>query len=197
MNQFLEIFLIRHGEVVKPFPDAMVGQTDLVLSEIGEGGVENLAQKLAEKELEVIFHSPLKRCVQSSTILLKYHDVQCVSVDCLQEISLGDWDGMGKGQIRKQYPQEFKERGQDIAFYAPPNGESFSTLQNRVWPCFVNIAQDCRAKKYNQIGIVAHAGVNRVILSKIMKKSLYEIFSIQQDYSSCTCIYFDGKRFSC
>lgn len=192
----LEISLIRHGEIVRPKPDSLIGQLDVFMSDVGRRGVNELAKKIAQKQFEAIFTSPLSRCIESARIICNYQQEQPLVVDCLKEIALGEWDGLSKRYIKEKYSREFDERGQNFASFMPPGGESFIDLQERAWPCFFNIVKSCYKKKYQKIAIIAHAGVNRVIISKITNASLTHIFSIKQNYACCTPLMFDGRNFT-
>ncbi len=59
-----------------------------------------------------------------------------------------------------------------------PEGESFHQLANRVMLVFDSIVK----KDQQTIMIIAHAGVNRVIISNILGYSIGELFRIQQPY---------------
>lgn len=194
MSRPLEISLIRHGEIIKPLPDSLIGQTDVPLSDLGQENIDALGKKLSSKRFNSIFHSPLSRCKQSAEIINKYQQTELIPLDFLKEISLGDWDGLSKQYIKNTFPNEFRTRGENITTYTPPHGESFMDLQTRVYPNFLNLIKTCQAYGYSKIAIVAHAGVNRVIIAKITNTDLSDLFSIQQDYGSITTIICESNQ---
>lgn len=83
----------------------------------------------------------------------------------LREINLGDWDGRPISEIRKQYPQEYARRGDDLFTFKIGNGsENFYDMQYRVIRCLRDILSGDDGKN---IVIVAHSGVIRAIENNI------------------------------
>ena len=82
--------------------------------------------------------------------------------------------------IQKNYPAQWARRGNDLKGFRPPGGESFADLARRVIPAFYQICENT----VGDIIIVAHAGVNRVILADIMAIDLNNVLQIPQDYAA-------------
>jgi alpha-ribazole phosphatase len=101
----------------------------------------------------------------------------------------GDWEGYTLGQIIRDYPEEVEKRRKDPAHYAcPGGGESISRLSERIIPAFEKIRAQQAGK---ETIIVAHGGVNRVILSHALGLDLSRAFNIVQDYGCLNIIdYF-------
>jgi len=89
------------------------------------------------------------------------------------------------------YPQEFRERGHNIAGFRPPGGESFTDLQQRVLPFFLTVLENLR----EHVLIVGHAGVNRVILCYLLGMPLNNLFRIGQDYGALNIITTEVEPF--
>jgi broad specificity phosphatase PhoE len=93
-------------------------------------------------------------------------------------------------EVRERYPEEFEKRGRDMVHYRPPGGESFLDCTARVIPVFFNILHATRGN----VLIVAHAGVNRIILCQVLGVSLAKLFDIDQGYGCVNVIrYRDGS----
>jgi probable phosphoglycerate mutase len=106
----------------------------------------------------------------------------------LREINLGDWEGMTFRQVRENWPGAFRQRGMDIARFRPPgDGESFLDLQQRVIPVFEKAADQAGGN----LLVVAHAGVNRMILCHLLGMPPQNLFRIVQDYGAMNLI---GRR---
>ena len=88
--------------------------------------------------------------------------------------------------IKSHNFNEWKKRGENIASYKTKNGESFSELEQRVIPYFDQVI-----KKENNLLIVTHAGVIRVILAKIMNIPLKDIFTIKQGYGALNTLSYE------
>lgn len=93
----------------------------------------------------------------------------------LLEINLGEWDGRPIAEIKHLFPKEYEERGRSLLTYQTPGGESFAQLRDRALPCFARIAQSARAQGHDVL-IVAHAGVNRMILDDCLKRGIAVCF---------------------
>jgi broad specificity phosphatase PhoE len=110
----------------------------------------------------------------------------------LKEISFGDWDGMPLEEIERAYPGELDKRYADIAGYRPPNGENMTDVSKRVISCLPEILREEAGKN---ILIVAHGGVNRLIICDALGLPVKSLFNIQQDYGCLNIIdYYPENR---
>ena len=94
--------------------------------------------------------------------------------------------------VKERWPEAFQQRGSDLARFRPPGGENFYDLQQRIMPVFDNAVRASRSS----LLIVAHAGVNRIILCLILGMPLANLFRIPQDYGALNLIahHTDGYR---
>ena len=81
-------------------------------------------------------------------------------------------------EIAKEHPLEFKARGEDLENYRVPGGESFADCRLRVLAALRRIL----ASAGDDILIVGHAGVNRVILCDALGIPLANVLRIGQAY---------------
>ena len=173
------IYLVRHGAIQSPVdPKRFIGQLDLPLNDEGLLQAERLAEGLRDMPISAIFCSDLKRSVETAQIIAKPHDISCIPRRGLREISLGQWEGLTFDEVRRQHPEEFHARGLDIVHFRPPEGESFLDCTFRVIPAFYETLTSTRGN----ILIVGHSGVNRIILSQALGRSLEHLFEIGQEY---------------
>ena len=147
---------------------------------------------LARKQVTGSFCSDLLRAKQTAEAVARYHDLNPVCIKELREIDLGLWDGRLRSEIKTKYPELYVARGQDIVNFRPPQGESFSDLQKRVIPAFEKLLETVEGN----LAIVAHAGVNRVILCQLQQLDLTELFTIRQDYAEIYVIRQKEKSFT-
>ena len=82
-------------------------------------------------------------------------------------------------------------RFQDIEKFAVEGGETFRQLQDRVLPKYHKIIN---RHPTGSIAIVAHGGVNRVILGHILGIPIKKIFRIRQDYAAVNIIQYYGDE---
>jgi probable phosphoglycerate mutase len=173
-----KIYLIRHGKIDIGNEKCYVGITDIPLSIEGILQAKKLKEFFASIDIEKVYLSPLKRCVQTTNIILENRNVEKFLVKELMEINMGEWDGKTFKHIKSILPEQFKERGENIDSFVPKGGESFNQLKERVNPIFQSIIKNTNGN----ILIIAHAGVNRIILSSILSIPLKDIFKIKQPY---------------
>lgn len=184
------IYLVRHGEIDKPRPHSFIGQTDLPLNGYGIHQAQHLRQQLQDIPFNHVFSSPLQRAVQTASIAGGRPLESIEKIENLKEINLGEWEGLQKEEVTTRFPGEYQQRGEDLEFFRPKGGESFADLAKRCYPTLLNLVSSASPP----ILIVAHAGVIRVILARILGKSLQEIFDIPQDYCGVNILqYSSGK----
>jgi probable phosphoglycerate mutase len=177
------IFLLRHGETEGVHEKRFIGQIDLRLSQKGVQQAMNWRRAFENDCFDQICSSSLIRSQDFAKLICPKRNVDVFPE--FREICLGKWEGIAMHEIRKRFPEEWEARGRDISGYRPPEGESFTDLFSRVIPAFESVAMSAFHKK---ILIVAHAGVNRMILCHILGMPLNRLFSIGQEYGALNII---------
>ena len=185
-----KIFLVRHGQIDYGSEKRYIGITDLPLSNAGIGQVIRLKEYFSGIEIEKAFTSPLKRCRQTAEIMLEGSGISREVIDELKEINMGEWENQTIDYIKDHFGEMYEKRGANIDAFIPPGGESFEQLQKRVMPAFEHIAQNTA----QNILIISHAGVNRVILSQLLDFPLQDIFKISQPYACINQLTWDITR---
>lgn len=185
------VFLFRHGSVDKPKERRYWGRTDLKLNHAGVMQFQAAANFLKTHAITKIYTSPLSRCRQSAAIIARQLQCPVALHDSMLEIHLGKWEGLSVAEVQKKFPGAYEKRGLDIAHYRPSGGESFADVQSRAWPFFLK----CLQKEENSV-IIAHAGVNRVLLCRFLDLPLDHLFQLKQDYGHCNilCRSSDGQN---
>jgi len=179
-----EIYLIRHGEITQSSPRRFVGQSDLALTDRGREQMRQVGEYLAGRGVARLLCSPLSRCVESADIVGTVLGLCPEVVPDLREIALGEWEGLTVQEVRERFLGEYEARGRDLAGFRPLGGESFLVLQRRVWSAFEALS-DCDSP----LAIVAHGGVNRVLLCRILGMPLENLFRLAQDYACVNLLH--------
>ncbi|WP_039658431.1 histidine phosphatase family protein [Clostridium tyrobutyricum] len=185
-----KIYLIRHGKIKMDREKRYIGITDLPLCMEGIAQSMNLKNFFSSIYIEKVYLSPMKRCIQTSDIIIGNRNVPRVKIKELMEINLGKWEGKSFKYIKKFFPEEFKKRGENIDTFVPKGGESFKQLQTRVVPAVENIIKQTTGN----VLIIAHLGVNRVIIGNILGISLSDIFRIRQNYGCINELVWNDKN---
>lgn len=181
------IYLVRHGEIDCGKEKCYIGITDLPLNDKGRAQACRLKDYFSNVKIEKAYVSPMLRCVQTSGIILAGRSIEAIQVNELKEINMGEWEGKFFAHIKSHFPDQYEKRGIYIDCFIPPGGESFEQLQKRIMPAFDRIIRSTDGN----ILIIAHAGVNRVIISKLMALPLKDIMNIPQPYGCVNMLYMD------
>ncbi|MHB8204870.1 MAG: alpha-ribazole phosphatase [Desulfomonilaceae bacterium] len=184
-----KIYLLRHGEIDQSYRGRFVGQTDLPLTDTGEFQARFWENELSGEQFGAIYCSDLARSQNTARIIAALREISIEVTPELREINLGEWDGLPVSDIKSYFPDEWRMRGENLESYRPPGGESFSDLASRVVPVFGSIVKNA----VGNLLIVAHAGVNRVILCHALGMPLANLFNICQDYGCMNILELSGS----
>jgi alpha-ribazole phosphatase len=143
-----------------------------------------------EPVLSAIYTSDLQRAVRSAEIIAEPYGLTPAQLPALRERSFGIWEGMTFSGIRQMYPSEFEAWAGNPLRYSPAGGESTLEVNNRVMQALREIVSRHDGEN---IAIVAHGGVNRIMLCNIMGIPLENIFRVEQDYAAVNIIEFWEK----
>jgi len=214
------LYLIRHGETEGAGQKRYHGSIDVPLSENGIRQMqasaafvrshvgtaaetrqssylrdlqrsETVRERHTQAGLTAVYCSDLRRSIKSAEILAGILAgppvLRPVIVPALRERSFGIWEGMTFAEIREAHPLEFEAWADNPLRFSPPGGESTSAVQERVIPAFEKIL----AGHYGEtIAVVAHGGVNRIILCKVLGIPAENIFRIEQNHAAVNVIEF-------
>ncbi|GAB4486380.1 MAG: histidine phosphatase family protein [Thermodesulfovibrionales bacterium] len=137
--------------------------------------------------LTAVYCSDLSRSKKSAEIVAAPHGLGAIEMKELRERSFGRWEGMSFLEIRERFPEEFGNWSRDPLFYSPPGGESTLAVRDRVMK---GLEQILAMHQGECFAIVAHGGVNRIILCEVLGMPLDNIFRIEQDHAALNVIEF-------
>lgn len=186
-----EVYLVRHGEITQSSPRRFVGRTDLPLTDHGREQMAGVARFLAGRGVGRLLCSPLARCVESAGIVGAALGLVPETMPDLREISLGSWEGLSVDEVRERFPGRYEARGRNLAGFRPPGGESFADVQRRAWPVFELATADLD----EPLAMVAHGGVNRVLLCRILGMPLENLFRLEQHYACVNVLHAGNGEF--
>jgi alpha-ribazole phosphatase len=140
--------------------------------------------------LQAVYTSNLSRAVRSAGIIAEPFGLRPVEMPDLRERSFGEWEGMTFTEIKEKYPREFEAWANDPLRYSPVSGESTIAVKDRTVPALTKILEGHNG---DNIAVVAHGGVNRIILCYVLGIPLENIFRLEQDYAAVNIIEFWDK----
>lgn len=181
------IYLIRHGKPELPEGERIcLGCTDVPLSAQGHQQGEQLAKYFGGIALTGVYSSDMRRGKETAAHIAP----QVTTVSGLQELGVGCWEGMSFREIRERYPELYALRGENPAEYIMPGGERPAACRDRALAALHSLL----AKTEGDIAVVAHAGVNRLILCELLGRDIKEFLSIPQPYGCINILQTDGEK---
>jgi broad specificity phosphatase PhoE len=163
------VIFARHGQTAYNAENRLQGQRDIPLNGKGREQASAIGRFLHDHlgaefmRLDAIgafWASPLGRTRQTMELARVAMGLppQPYRLDArLMELSFGDWEGLNWDEVEARHPEGVKARRADKWSFAPPHGESYADLVERV--------KTWLAERDNDVFMVAHGGVARVLLA--------------------------------
>jgi alpha-ribazole phosphatase len=193
MNSDLHIattlWLIRHGETAQSARGRCYGSLDVALSPEGIAQVQAAAHRLGTQCLSGIYCSPRTRCRDSAEIIAAQRRCTVETVADLAELDFGDFEGKTYDEIAAEHPELYAEWMTNPTMVKFPGGESFSEMWTRVTAAVTKLRA---AHAGSSLAIVAHGGVNRIILAEALGLPTKNIFRIGQGYAALNLVQYYG-----
>ena len=181
------IYLLRHGHVENSDRNCFNGHFDADLSSLGIEQSKAVAKTLSKKPIKAVYSSDLKRSHRGAQEIAKFHGISPKPLKQLREISVGKWEGLTIDEVNEKYPGEIERRFKNIETSRVEGGETIEEVHNRVVPQFMDLA----LKHLNEtIAIVAHGGVNRIILCHLLEIPWKNIYRMKQGFICINLIHF-------
>jgi broad specificity phosphatase PhoE len=167
MNRVFYIF--RHGETDWNKERRCQGHTNIGLNLTGREQAHNLALKLCDFPIDIIYSSDLERAFNTGTIVAEKKGIPLIADPRLREMSYGLAEGMlfeeaihCFGLEMWQKLQSFKRINDDAGF---PGGETRKIARERFHSALCEIVEKTT---YKSIGISTHGGALRNILHSFL-----------------------------
>lgn len=156
------IYFSRHGECEYNISGKLGG--DSLLTEEGVNYTSKLAHFFKEekrnwteyKEGPTVFSSTMKRSIDTAQKLSFLSEP--IIVKGLDEISLGNCDGLSMDEIKINFAQEYVDWNNDKLKYRLPRGESFLDVIERIEPMIYEIE-----RRTGPVILICHTGVIRCL----------------------------------
>lgn len=175
------INLLRHGEV--ELGSVFCGSTDPALSDNGWTQMQKALEN--EGSWDRIISSPLQRCQEFSESLASQEEISLSLNESFQEIDFGLWEGQDPKDILEKEADALNAWWKSPTRVIPPEGEAFLDFRSRVLKAFNEMLSQHADEN---ILLVTHAGVIRVIMMHILGMQDEHLFRLNVDYASYTKI---------
>lgn len=155
-----KIFIVRHGQDTDNLAGILNSRRDNELTEIGRRQAKDVAEKLRDSDIKVIFTSPLKRACETAQIIRTVLGINDIIIeDGLIEREFGILTGKPVEDIPKYADKIF--RGDRVNYFLEVEGaEDFPTLLERARKVLKGIME--RYPNEN-ILIVSHSDIGKML----------------------------------
>lgn len=178
-SETTRVHLLRHGQVCGFEARRYNGQADVALTALGIAQTQAYAAQLKDFPLTAVYSSDLTRSAYGAGLIAVDHDLVPHQDERLRELDIGEWEGLTWDEIKQSWPTEWQARLNDLVQVAPPGGESLQQMATRVRLALAELLEKHQGE---EIALVAHGGVNRVILLDAIGAPLIQMFHIEQSY---------------
>ena len=159
----MKIYIIRHGQTTGDVEDRYGGDYDDHLTELGTREVNDLAPKIKDLGIEVLFVSPRIRAQETANILKKTLGVEIKTIDGFRERNQnGILTGMKRSEAKEKYP-ELVELVKD-RFNTIEGAEDYESFRKRIVDAFNEVTKS----DYKTVAVVTHGGPIRRIFGEIL-----------------------------
>lgn len=183
------LYLIRHGKPEVRERHICGYAEDVPLSPEGRRQAERLRDWAGTKRLTRVYASPAARCLQTAQILAGRRTPVCPDGG-LAEADTGVWTGLSFDEIQRRWPEEYDRRGREMGTFPPPGGESFSQAGERMAGTVARLL----AQSQGDIAVVAHGGINRGWLCRLLGRSANQALALPQPWGGVSEISVGGGK---
>jgi broad specificity phosphatase PhoE len=168
------------------------GHVDVALTPRGIAQLEAVAARFAKEPLAAVYCSDLQRARVGAEIIQRGRPIPVRTDPAFRELHLGIWDGRHFSEVLGEDRERVQAWWRDIENYVIPGGESLARLQDRALPVLRTVLERHCGET---LCLVAHGGVNRVILFDALGLALANYHKIGQDFGCVNLIeyYPDGN----
>jgi alpha-ribazole phosphatase len=204
--------VMRHGEPEGSCPDGgtiLRGSIDHVLTPKGWKQAEQrimsvtgdlFSSRLEPNNLEVsancwdvVITSPLRRCSEFATALVKNSTTELFIKDPWRELDYGDWEGLSTQKIWQDSPEIMEKMWQAPLEFCAPNGEPVKEFSQRINHAWNSLLSEFQGKR---ILLVCHGGVIRVLLQQLLLMSPEGMNRFAIPYAAMTRFRVDHSQSS-
>lgn len=187
----ITLVLLRHGATKANKEHRYLGKTDEPLSKEGEMQLKEYKKLCLFPQIDLLFTSPMKRCVQTAEIL--YPGLCPVQIEEWEEMDFGAFEGKNYMELQgdKRY-QEWIDSNGTLPFPEGESREDFIIRCDRGFQKMVEKIKQMKEKeRYRKIGMIVHGGTIMALLSKYGDGDYFDYQVANGKGFVCTIHHFD------
>jgi broad specificity phosphatase PhoE len=152
------LLFARHGETDWNREGRWQGHADVPLNALGRKQARELATRLADASLTVVYSSDLRRALETAEIVARALRLEVVAEPGLREIDVGSWSGLTHDEIAARFPG-----------WATHDGEPVEAFRVRVLGTVNRIAT---THERERVLLVCHGGCVRTVQRHVHGEAL-------------------------
>ncbi|MBN2126813.1 MAG: histidine phosphatase family protein [Candidatus Diapherotrites archaeon] len=162
----MKLFLCRHGQTDWNKNHKFQGTSDIPLNETGIQQAKEISELLKEESFTAIYSSKLIRSIKTAELIAFPHKLELISLPHLNELNFGIFEGKTMKEIAAQFGNAIYRRIYHKYDFIHPEGETYAGIdETRIKPFTSMLLSEHNSET---ICIVAHEGVNRLIISNLI-----------------------------
>ena len=188
----ITLVLIRHGATKSNMKHRYLGKTDESLSREGELQLAEYKKLQLFPNIDFLFTSPMKRCIQTAEIL--YSELQPVSIKEWEEMDFGVFEGKNYMELQgdERYQAWIDSHG-TLPFPEGESREEFILRCDKGFHRMIEKVKQIKEEGHKTIGMVVHGGTIMALLSKYGKGDYFDYQVANGRGYVCTVKNFDIK----
>ncbi len=163
------VIIVRHTQVALHWRGRCYGSSDPGLSREGRRAADRLARKLAEKPIDLVIHSGLRRAEYLAERIAAMANVPVQRDPRWKERDFGEWEGRTWNSIWRRTGSEMDGMLMRPRVYRPGGGETTSELIRRAIAAWRSLPAGRR------VIVVAHGGPIAAVRAHLSGKTLEEV----------------------
>ncbi len=178
MTRFI---LVRHGQTEWNRIKRFRGRADISLDETGRRQAEAAALRLKDEQIAAIYSSPLKRTLETASILASQFKLSVQPLGGLIDMDVGSWQGLTPEEVAQQDGQLYQKwlkHPHEVRF---PHGESLDMVRQRAFAAVNDVA----SRHENQtVALVSHEAVCQILIIAILGLDNSHFWQVRQDVNA-------------
>jgi broad specificity phosphatase PhoE len=128
----VQMLVVRAGSTDFDEQGRIKGTLDIPLSDAGQGQVGRVIGELHGTPIQVVYASPCRSAQQTAESLASDHKLKVKTLDELQNLDHGLWQGKLIDEVRVNQPKVFRQLQDHPETVCPPQGEPVGAAMERV-----------------------------------------------------------------
>jgi broad specificity phosphatase PhoE len=187
-----KVILVRHGQTAWNKEEIFRGRMDIDLDDVGIQQAKLLSQSLNKLHINAVYSSPLKRALNTATIIANYNELEVNIDDHFIDINYGNWEGKSLNEVKETFKDLYQKWTKDPHLLRIPNGETLDEVRIRA---VAGLNQIMPKHKDETIVIVSHRVVNKVLICALLGLDNSCFWQIKQDTGCFSIFNYEDNNF--